>query len=107
VRDRTCRTPWCDAPIRHVDHVEPAAAGDPTSAENAQGLCEACNYAKQAPGWAAATDTPDGAAGAGGAVETRTPPDTATTARHHAGPVAWAPSIRHRSACRSASATWW
>jgi Domain of unknown function (DUF222)/HNH endonuclease len=88
VRDRTCRTPWCDAPIRHVDHVEPAAAGGPTSAENAQGLCEACNYAKQAPGWAAATDTPDGAAGAGGAVETRTPPDTATTARHHAGPVA-------------------
>jgi hypothetical protein len=73
VRDRTCRTPWCDAPIRHVDHVEPAAAGSPTSAENAQGLCEACNYAKQAPGWAAATDTPDGTAGAGGAVETRTP----------------------------------
>jgi hypothetical protein len=70
VRDRTCRTPWCDAPIRHVDHVEPAAAGDPTSAENAQGLCEARNYAKQAPGWAAATDTPDGTAGAGGA---RTP----------------------------------
>ncbi len=25
--DRTCRTPWCDAPIRHLDHVQPAADG--------------------------------------------------------------------------------
>ncbi len=22
LRDQTCRTPWCDAPIRHLDHVE-------------------------------------------------------------------------------------
>ena len=21
LRDQTCRTPWCDAPIRHSDHV--------------------------------------------------------------------------------------
>ena len=27
VRDRTCRTPWCGAPIRHTDHVIPVAAG--------------------------------------------------------------------------------
>ena len=26
-RDRTCRTPWCGAPIRHTDHVIPVAAG--------------------------------------------------------------------------------
>ena len=32
----------------------PAAAGGPTSAANAQGLCEACNYAKEAPGWTSA-----------------------------------------------------
>jgi hypothetical protein len=50
-RDRTCRTPWCDAPVRHHDHVRPHAEGGPTSAENGQGLCEGCNYAKQAPGW--------------------------------------------------------
>lgn len=53
-RDRTCRTPWCDAPIREVDHADEAHAGGPTSAENGQGLCQACNLAKQAPGWASA-----------------------------------------------------
>ena len=55
LRDQTCRTPWCDAPIRHIDHVVPHAEGGPTSAENAQGLCEACNHAKQADGWKTAT----------------------------------------------------
>ncbi|WP_085873526.1 MULTISPECIES: HNH endonuclease [unclassified Nocardioides] len=51
LRDRTCRTPYCDAPIRHHDHAVPHAAGGPTTALNGQGLCEHCNYAKQAPGW--------------------------------------------------------
>ncbi len=49
--DRTCRTPWCDAPIRHVDHALTAAAGGETSFDNSAGLCEACNYTKEAPGW--------------------------------------------------------
>lgn len=53
IRDQTCRTPWCDAPIRHVDHPEPHAQGGRTSRRNSQGLCEACNYAKEAPGWTA------------------------------------------------------
>ena len=51
LRDQVCRTPWCDAPIRHADHITPAADGGPTTAQNGQGLCEACNYAKQATGW--------------------------------------------------------
>ncbi|NYG55937.1 HNH endonuclease [Nocardioides perillae] len=46
-----CRTPWCDAPIRHTDHAHDHARGGATSEPNLQGLCEACNYAKQAPGW--------------------------------------------------------
>lgn len=46
-----CRTPWCDSPIRHRDHIRPAGGGGETSADNGQGLCEACNHAKQAPGW--------------------------------------------------------
>lgn len=50
-RDRTCRTPWCDAPIRHIDHIVAHHDDGPTSATNGQGLCEACNYAKQARGW--------------------------------------------------------
>lgn len=50
-RDRVCRTPWCDAPIRHLDHIKPVAEGGATTAANGQGLCEACNYTKQATGW--------------------------------------------------------
>ena len=37
--------------MRHVDHAVPYAEGGPTSFVNAQGLCEGCNYAKQADGW--------------------------------------------------------
>jgi hypothetical protein len=51
LRDQTCRTPWCDAPIRHTDHPEGVADEGATSRDNGQGLCEACNYAKEAPGW--------------------------------------------------------
>ena len=53
LRDRVCRTPWCDAPIRHIDHPDEHARGGATSSRNAQGLCEACNYAKQAHAWRA------------------------------------------------------
>lgn len=53
VRDRFCRTPWCGAPIRHIDHPQPYAEGGETTLDHSQGLCEQCNYAKQAPGWRA------------------------------------------------------
>ena len=53
LRDGTCRTPWCDAPVRHADHVIRARDGGTTTAANGQGLCESCNYAKEAPGWQA------------------------------------------------------
>ncbi|WP_182376168.1 DUF222 domain-containing protein [Nocardioides sp. WS12] len=46
-----CASPYCDAPIRHNDHIHPADHGGETSTGNGQGLCEACNHAKQAPGW--------------------------------------------------------
>ncbi|HEY6931885.1 MAG TPA: HNH endonuclease [Marmoricola sp.] len=68
LRDQTCRTPWCDAPIAHRDHPWSWAGGGPTTAQNAQGLCEACNHAKQAPGWRART-----VAGPRHTVETVTP----------------------------------
>jgi Domain of unknown function (DUF222) len=68
VRDRVCRTLWCGAPIRHIDHVAPAAAGGPTSAGNGQGLCEACNLAREAPGMLARP----GPRGSGESVTTRT-----------------------------------
>lgn len=50
-RDHSCRTPYCDAPIRHTDHITPATRGGPTSERNGQGTCEACNHNKQAAGW--------------------------------------------------------
>jgi hypothetical protein len=53
LRDRFCRHPWCNARIRHRDHITPATAGGPTSIENGQGLCEACNQTKTLPGWTA------------------------------------------------------
>ena len=59
LRDQTCRTPWCDAPIRHGDHVVPQARGGPTSSGNGEGLCEACNLVKETEAWRTAT-RPDG-----------------------------------------------
>jgi len=51
MRDQTCTTPWCGAPIRHLDHAESSLDGGPTDLRNGRGTCAACNYAKQAPGW--------------------------------------------------------
>ena len=47
IRDDTCTTPWCDAPIRHIDHITPWANDGPTSIENGQGLCAQCNLEKR------------------------------------------------------------
>jgi hypothetical protein len=74
LRDQICRTPWCDAPIRHSDHAVGHGTGGATSAANGQGLCEACNHAKQAPGWRARPSP----GAAGHEVETTTP-----TGHHH------------------------
>ncbi|MBO0679690.1 HNH endonuclease [Mycolicibacterium sp. S2-37] len=51
LRDHTCRTPYCDAPIRHHDHAQPHHRGGPTSVRNGRGTCARCNYDKEAPGW--------------------------------------------------------
>jgi hypothetical protein len=56
LRDQICRTSWCDAPIRHADHITPVDQDGPTTVANGQGLCESCNYTKTAPGWHQHTD---------------------------------------------------
>ncbi len=60
LRDQTCRTPYCDAPIRHRDHAQPHHRDGPTSAENGLGECERCNYAKESPGWQVTTHLENG-----------------------------------------------
>jgi hypothetical protein len=77
IRDQSCRTPWCDAPIRHADHVVSFEDGGETSAANTQGLCEACNYAKQAAGWRSRP----GPGGAGESVQITTPTGHTYTSR--------------------------
>lgn len=47
LRDRTCRGPHCNAPIRHIDHIRPHAAGGCTCLENGQGVCAYCNGKEQ------------------------------------------------------------
>ena len=87
LRDEVCRTPWCDAPIRHADHVVAHADGGPTNSINGQGLCEACNYVKETPGWTSR-------AGPDGAVTTTTPTRHAYCSSE---PRRWqAPPDRHR-----------
>jgi Domain of unknown function (DUF222) len=55
LRDQRCRTPYCDAPIRHRDHARPWAESGPTTAHNGLGLCERCNYTKESAGWRVST----------------------------------------------------
>ena len=94
-----CATSWCDAPVRHVDHVVPHVEGGATSLDNGQGLCARCNHAKQAPGWRQKVTEIDGRH----AVETTTPtghthvsvaPEPPRPVRD-TGPVpAWTPAAR-------------
>ena len=87
-RDRSCRTPYCDAPARHRDHVQPWAEGGRTTVENGQGLCEACNQTKEATGWSAqVTDTDPHE------VETTTP----TGHRHRSRAPGLPPARQHRN----------
>ena len=55
LRDQTCRTPYCDAPIRHRDHAVPRSRGGPTHALNGLGMCAHCNYVKESSGWKVST----------------------------------------------------
>jgi hypothetical protein len=57
LRDQRCRTPYCDAPIRHRDHAKPHRKGGTTSAVNGLGLCERCNYVKESDGWIVTSTT--------------------------------------------------
>jgi hypothetical protein len=51
LRDQTCRDPFCDAPIRHVDHVIRWSDGGSTTLANGRGTCARGNYTREMPGW--------------------------------------------------------
>ncbi|WP_418909737.1 DUF222 domain-containing protein [Arthrobacter antioxidans] len=72
-RDHLCRTPYCDAPIRHYDHIVPWRDDGPTSLANGAGLCEACNHTKELPGWKARPHPDPGTSHARHALEVSTP----------------------------------
>lgn len=74
LRDRTCRSPFCDAPIRHIDHITSHAAGGSTSERNAQGLCERCNYTKEHPDYLVGGDAGETVVVTGGIMVTSRPP---------------------------------
>jgi len=50
-RDRQCRDPFCEAPIRHIDHIQRYSDGGLTVYPNGRGECERGNYAREMPGW--------------------------------------------------------
>jgi len=51
LRDQNCRDPYCDAPIRDLDHLHGHAQGGATSSANGQGLCQRGNLVREMPGW--------------------------------------------------------
>ncbi|MDZ4091945.1 MAG: DUF222 domain-containing protein [Arthrobacter sp.] len=86
-RDATCRTPYCDAPIRHLDHIIPWHRGGPTTQSNGAGLCEACNHTKETPGWSSRPrpgprHTLDVTTPTGHTYHSTAPPLPGTPARH-------------------------
>ncbi len=85
-RDQTCRTPYCDAPIRHIDHVKPHHRNGSTSAANGQGgSASAALTSRRAPAgkwWPVSTNQ-------AGTRQNSSPPPVPPIGRpHHRWPVA-------------------
>ena len=51
LRDQTCRDPYCDAPIRHIDHITRHSDGGATTFDNGRGACARGNLVREMPGW--------------------------------------------------------
>lgn len=47
-----CREPFCDAPVREVDHVVAHRAGGRTTFSNGRAVCVRSNLVREMPGWA-------------------------------------------------------
>lgn len=85
IRDHgRCRDPYCDAPIRHYDHIRQHRAGGPTCYANGRGVCARGNYVREMPDWRVET-IHDGLDGPPHTTRTTTP--TGHTYVSRAGPV--------------------
>ena len=51
LRDQTCRDPFCDASIRHIDHITRHREGGLTTFANGRGECERGNLVREMPDW--------------------------------------------------------
>lgn len=51
LRDQHCRDPYCEAPIRHIDHITRYSEGGRTTLTNGRGVCARGNYVREMPGW--------------------------------------------------------
>ena len=94
IRDQRCQTPYCDAPIRDYDHIKAYATGGPTSLQNGQGPCTACNQAKEAADWVFERGTMPGGSLASTRVTTPTGHRYLSTAPPLPGPPRSKPSRR-------------
>ncbi|MBN9734352.1 MULTISPECIES: HNH endonuclease signature motif containing protein [unclassified Pseudonocardia] len=54
-----CTEPYCDAPVRHIDHIHRDAEGGATELDNGRGVCEFHNHVREQAGWRVARG-PDG-----------------------------------------------
>ena len=107
-RDDTCRTPYCDAPIRHFDHIIPWHHNGTTTRNNGAGLCEACNHTKELPGWSSRPrpgprHTLDVTTPTGHTYHSTAPPPPGTPTRHADPDLAVAKSPSHRRQRRQAA----
>ena len=51
VRDRNCRTPYCDGWVQEADHILQHSRQGATDADNGSGKCRICNAAKEKYRW--------------------------------------------------------
>ncbi len=49
-RDQRCATPWCEAPIRHVDHVTPWSRGGRRASRTGRGCAARATTPRTCPG---------------------------------------------------------
>ena len=61
LRNDTCATPYCDAPVRHADHPKPVRRGGTTGLHNAAGLAKPATTPRSCPvGTPSSTPGPTG-----------------------------------------------